>query len=516
VITPMPGGPSPLPPSQTGVTPEESDMSATMDGGTLTFNSDALPNLSTVNEPVLVCTDPPDVHNAWRSTDTAPGGEIINFMPGQTDMKTRIMGQITNYRNRFDLPIASEQAYQDVSWEDVVFDHTAHIALQYNGNSIIYDSDDNISGVSIEPHGLAVDISGEGSVLGANANEQIVTRNGAEQIHITNNESSDTYESGGLSYTYDTTLFSDLATENDPPGPHPVTSSYDVLHGTNIFKQYVSPTPSGEWSQPVGAGSGTIKEDPSPTDRSVYVTVMLFGTNGYSCNTLQSSDPKDQNAGTIRGYAYGPPGASMTISFEVKLTLAITASDPNNPGVGGTPNSKITVEIWDAESGVTGVYAMQTSSGNPIPNGKILSANYAKRRGVHVTFDSSGKALVFTVTPVLENRGPGLVVFNAKAGIYWLGWLFGQDSIENESSLLNALANRQSTDSILEPINSSKATVANLFSAASHKPFLSLSPTGFPSQQHLNSLAAEYCGVFHKKASPSWLGTLDPLYVGIG
>jgi hypothetical protein len=498
VIAPIPVGPP------AGITPDPAGMLATMDGGILTYNSDALPNLSTVNTPTLVCTDPPDLKNAWRSTETIVGGDTVLFPyvssvngsivsrgdpappHSDTDTEHETPTELTIYRNRFGEMIAGEQDYQSVAWNE-----TATSRTTFMGNNFIdaitnttYGSG-SIDSIVPGTAELVVSTSSQGSTAESTINvdefpDRTITRNEAQQLEITNRIIPTEYE---YIYLYqnvysaaDVTLYDDIVYILDEPPleslngnyaqagepTNPVRARFHTTKGTNPYSaagaDISGGCATGDFGQPAGDASGydedlkkvKIGQEGGPVGTH-QVVVMLFGTNGYTCNTVGGS----KSGGEIQAWATGmAPGSEHDIEYEVTVSVIFTSADPSRPGLGGTPSgglSGIRIVKGNNPDPPYTFSGTSVSSTNPIPDGKMKKVNYSWDGYVTVTADSKGEAKVVRVEPLcLVNRGPGLVIyvctiivrhdewqptqFCAQTNLIWPVNTLSQSLIQNESS----------------------------------------------------------------------------------
>jgi hypothetical protein len=463
VIAPIPGGPLPLPPSTTGSTPAPADMSSMIDGGTLTYNSDALPNLSTVNSPTLVCTDPPDVKNAWRSTQVIVGGDPVYFPPdSDTNYQTPI--QETLYENRFGGTIAAQQDYQNVARDETISNQTSYWAN--DSDSLASNTsygEGSVDNIVVGSNELTVITSDQGSKVETTNNEnnfpidQTISRNGADQLEIINNIGVNEYEepyfytqykAGDMEYI-DSLYGSSPGSDNlakTQAGDQPATVSFKVAHGTSTFSQVVTTLTggiaTGDYGQPTSAASGYDKDlggplwlNNVPGQDLVYyaghqVVVMLFGLKpGHSsCNTLASS-PISTNAGTMEAWINGKPNSMYEVGYDIFVTTIVTAADPSNPGLGGPPSGGVaSINVADAFGYRFDGSGACCSSVNPIPNGKILKTTYFWNNGDLVKTNASGNAEIVFVSPMnMRNNGPGLVVYIATIFIDFVDFI-GSDA----------------------------------------------------------------------------------------
>ena len=354
-IAALPGGPSSTPQSTSPTpthaeSPAPADLSAVMDGGTVTYCSDALPNLSAINNATLACTDPADVSDAWRSTKTVPGADAIQFpilgydgtvVPqsadpstwpdhSTTDTESQTPLQSTVYQNRFGQTIAVEQNYADKEWDGTESNET---------NLLAYDATQNI-------------YYGEGQVASIvpQANELVVTLA---------SESASVQNVAGSTKSGDAQGGSVNIVSNDITGPVNYTINISVAAGHTFFDSILSPFvshPSGDWTQPDGWGEGSYGFSlPDPNEG--FCDVMMYGTNKYTCNTLTSISQNYQyNSGTMQVWVSGlDPKAIYYIDFDVIINSYVTALDPRlaNPN-GRAPGGGTDVNI-------------QTYFGTPIP-----------------------------------------------------------------------------------------------------------------------------------------------------
>ena len=183
-IAALPGGPSSTPQSTSPTpthaeSPAPADLSAVMDGGTVTYCSDALPNLSAINNATLACTDPADVSDAWRSTKTVPGADAIQFpilgydgtvVPqsadpstwpdhSTTDTESQTPVQSTVYQNRFGQTIAVEQNYADKEWDGTESNETNLLA--YDATQNIYYGEGQVASIVPQANELVVTLASE-------------------------------------------------------------------------------------------------------------------------------------------------------------------------------------------------------------------------------------------------------------------------------------------------------------------------------------------------------------------
>ncbi len=392
----------------------------TMSGGTLRYSSDAFngEQIYGVNGANLICTDPADPVNAWRSTEVVPGeAPIVN------DGVTKEFGPKTLYKNRFGNVIATEQEVTDTE-NGVSTTETSYMAGVYTQDSATVYAQEAVTDIIPGVNELTVDTTDEGTVVYQHANygfldQQTVTRDGATQLTMTSDGTYTTLTIGDeiLVTPLDPGLPGATAASSDPGVMEPkyvgVDGMFKVAHGTSVWEQIASTgtCPSGDYAQPASSGSGYYSISRAAPIIECTSTVMLFGTKGYSCNTLQSSDVSN-HSGTIMGYMIGgSPGAVYAVSYYVEGFLYVTTSDPSNPTVGGTPCGRVNVTLSDA-SGFTTTFTAACSSGVPIPGpGGVLKVPMVPTGGVVNVSPATGGAWVATLSPSMENRGPGIVVF---------------------------------------------------------------------------------------------------------
>ncbi len=374
----------------------------TMSGGTLRYSSDAFDEpIVPVNGAALTCTDPADLTNAWRTTQVMPGGPSI-----QTPDGVRDFGPVTNYENRFGQIIATSQDFTDTI-DGVTTQHTSNMANVRGEDSATVYAEDAIAAI-VPATDLTVTTTDQGTVVQQTGQlcNQTVTRDGAEQLNVTDDGATRTVTIGPEVFTQP----SDGGIHpNALAGPIPV---FEVAHGTSVWAQIVSHCPSGDYSQPADAGSGFYSISENAPLKECNVTVMLFGTTGYSCNTLQSSDISE-HAGTVKGSIQSwKPTATYVVNYVVEGTLYVTTADPSNPTLGGVPSGGVFVNLTDASGFNDTIGEVSVSSSTPITTGGVKKVFIAPHSGsVTVSCGGGSKAWVATMTPTMANRGPGLVVF---------------------------------------------------------------------------------------------------------
>jgi hypothetical protein len=429
-----------------------------MDGGTLTYNSDALPNLSTVNDPVLVCTDPPDTVNAWRSTTTTTGGDQIlydvfgfdgsvasrdsdpstwpTYDPNSPD--TRTLGPLTVYKNRFGQTIAAEQSYQDLAWNGTVTNYTTSAAVQWDadGNETFY-GEDAVSSITPESNALVVIPSNQGVVTNSSYNNQQLAEikindGGVEQSDVHNYGSQLQIEIGGNTYTFPNTS-SASTTESDDSNTmaQPTTDikrpGYveGVAYGTSWFDSTAASlrgsTPSGDWGQPANSSFGNVKW--SNSAHTVDILVGLLPPKGrFNCNTLMSSDISP-NAGAYKLWAQNwTPGTQITVQIYVQITMILLA----NPS--GLASGNINWTVYEGSSREVNYNDnIGVPPSTPLSNGIYDSVTDEFSVLVDVTTDSNGKANIVDIEPRMANDGPGTVIFFET--IMWSPYVWPSSSI---------------------------------------------------------------------------------------
>ncbi|MGA2062510.1 MAG: hypothetical protein ABSG67_18675 [Thermoguttaceae bacterium] len=447
VIATLPGGPLPAPPNTTGSTPAPADMSATMDSGTLTYNSDALPNLSTTNSPTLVCTDPPDVRNAWRSTTNTPGGDQIFYDvfgddgsvasrnsdpstwpvydPNSPDIRT--LGPLTVYENRFGQTIAAEQSYQDLAWNGTITNDSASTAeqLNTNGNVILY-GEDAINSITPEANALVVTPSNQGVTTNSSYYHQQlsdiqINNDGVEQADVHNYGSQLQVEMGGDVFTipdsnsspmnnsdHSNSLIEPLA---DRPG-----FEQQVVHGTSWFNSFFGGTyATGDWGQPADTSIGSVNWGSGLRTVNIFVGLLPTRPGHINCNTIMYSgtDSFNSHAGAYElSIINWPPGTQKTIEVDVKITMCLIANSAGK-GSGG-----IDWKIQEGDSSdIVASDNMGVVPGTPIPNGKYALGTEEFSLQPVVTADSNGRAKVIRIWPEMKNNGPGEVYY--LASITW-------------------------------------------------------------------------------------------------
>jgi hypothetical protein len=389
-----------LPPSPTGSTPAPADMSATIDGGTLTYNSDALPNLSTVDSPTLVCTDPPDVYNAWRSTSITEGGDPILFpilgvdgsvatrdsdpssWPPYSDIETNYQTPITLtvYENRFGQTIAVNQTYSDTKWNGDVSQEVNMLAYDHARDTFYREGE--VDSIVEQPNELVVNIF----------------------------QSESLEEYGSIP---ESTNYLDNTTALDSNNYDNQYVEMDVRYGTNFFDQIAGGScPTGSWGQPAGCGDGYFEVPPvDPTEANTEV--VLYGTNNGSCNTL--STESDADAGRTKVWLCGlKPNSRYYVGYGVAIVTGVTALDPTLKRPRGLPSGGVSVKIDPAIGGPIPDDPIPTAhcaSGNPIPNGSSLFVYYDYWNADIAMSDSNGKIFIISVRPTMRNSGPGMVYF---------------------------------------------------------------------------------------------------------
>ncbi len=380
----------------------------TMSGGTLRYSSDAFggESITGVNGAALTCTDPVDLTNAWRSTITTPGGPAV-----QTPDGTREFGPVTTYQNRFGQIIATEQVVSDTI-DGVTTQHTSYTANVRGESSTIY-AEDAIADI-VPATDLTIETTDQGTIVQQSNDgllNQTVTRDGAEQLRVTDDGATRTVTIGPEVFTQPDNY--EGPHPNAPAGPIP---EFEVAHGTGFWEGVGAAVggscPSGDYAQPPSSGSGFYSITENAPLKQCNATVMLFGTTGYSCNTLQSSTISN-NAGTIKGEVQSwTPVASYVVNYVIEGTMYVTTADPSQPSLGGTPNGSVNVTITDA-GGFSTSMGISCSSANPIPGAAgILKVPIAPISGsVTISCGAGSKAWVATISPSMANRGPGLVVF---------------------------------------------------------------------------------------------------------
>ncbi len=384
----------------------------TMSGGTLRYSSDAFDEpIYAENGATLICTDPADPANAWRSTEVTPGGPSIEVPIDETTNATREFGPLTTYENRFGQIIATSQDYTDTV-NGVTTSHTSYTANVRGTDAATVYAEDAIAAI-VPATDLTVTTTNQGTVVEQTGQlcNQTVTRDGAVQLNVTDDGSTRTVTIGPEVFTQPSG--SGDIQPHALAGPIP---EFEVAHGTGFWEgvgaQIGGSCPSGDYAQPPSSGSGFYSINTNAPLKQCNVTVMLFGTTGYSCNTLQSSTISN-NSGTIKGEIQSwKPVATYIVNYVVEGTLYVTTTDPSNPTLGGTPNGGVFVTLTDAGGFSDKIGEVSVSSTTPITTGGVHKVFIAPHAGaVTVSCGGGSKAWVATLSPSMANRGPGLVVF---------------------------------------------------------------------------------------------------------
>jgi len=404
-----------------------------MDGGTLHYNTKVLPNVTAVNDAILVQTDQSDLSNAWRSTETVVGGDPILFdimgPDGSTtsrntdpstwpehdmnDTDTRTPELSTVYKNRFDKIIAAEQSYEDLAWNGTISDHIDDSAghWNYDGNEQLYGEGSIVSIVPATDK-LVVTPSnvGETGLLtyGYEGEPYSLTyfRDGIEQLTC---YSDGTVVCGGQTYTMSNYPGTHADSSTPDVSPSSLRGRYkgpyiDVISGTGWFEYLLGygADPPGDFGQPASKSFGFVHRN---DDGSISVLIGLYGPNtpgGHSCNTIKNG----VNAGTIiASLKYSP---HLTVTYLVQATLCCTVtSDPNStqPAIGEV---SWTIKPGPGSTGGAEVGSRTTvGPANPITTGNMRSDMSSYAAFITVAPNST----IITIDVRMADGGSGNVIY---------------------------------------------------------------------------------------------------------
>lgn len=275
-----------------------------MYGGTLHYPSDLVPGVTGTNGANLVCTDPPNPSNAWRSTKEVVGGDPIlapisaldgKPVPRDTDPSTWPEHDLTQterlvpvqssiYKNRFGQTIAVNQNYTDVKWDGTSSEINRLLATDITHN--IFYSEGQVDSIIAEPSALVVNLSSESL--------------SEENLQQTTPE---------------------IAPNYSDPYMH-----IEVTYGTGFFDSIFGHSPSGDWGHPAGCGEGSYQ------GMGIYeatVRSMLYGTNDFTCNSLSSpSGNNSVHAGTTTAYFNLEPNKIYNVTTRLSIYSYVTSLDP--------------------------------------------------------------------------------------------------------------------------------------------------------------------------------------------